>query len=144
MDDQQLELMPDHVGREPPRVHKPDEEPVPGVPGLTYGKAREVRRAARTGDPDGDDTHINACSVVSERLKAMFPHHLGVVNGRYVPPEEDGLGYGHTWNTLPDGRIFDATADQFTCGPQHAGDASCDDAEDIIVAPRGDPRYRTP
>lgn len=70
------------------------------------------------------DWDRGGCLWVSEALSDQYGWSL--VGGCYVVGDKH---YAHYWNLLPDGRLLDATADQWN------------DGDDIRVTSTDDPRY---
>lgn len=90
-----------------------------------------IRLAARReldgfGARRGEEETTGGCWVVAEQIDLRYG--FSSEDACYVLP--DGSHATHEWNLLPDGRILDATADQF--GEPDPG---------VRVAAAADPRY---
>lgn len=55
------------------------------------------------------DTYVGGCHIASRWIEIHYGFRQ--VKGCYV--YRDGIHADHCWNVLPDGRILDATAEQF-------------------------------
>ena len=75
------------------------------------------------------------CSWVSEWVAMTFGWNEN--GGCYIEPATGGH-IAHLWNELPDGRIFDGTADQFVI--RRDGEVGVD-PDGIRIVPGNDPRY---
>lgn len=86
-------------------------------PGLTPALLEElvsIRLAARrelggSGAHRGEEEATGACWIVAEQIDSRYG--FSSEDACYVLP--GGAHTTHMWNLLPDGRILDATADQF-------------------------------
>jgi hypothetical protein len=68
------------------------------------------------------------CGWVAEYIH----HHFGwpIVSGTYCNDADEPICNGHVWNILPDGAIFDSTADQLGMG------------HDFKIVPKSDPDFK--
>jgi hypothetical protein len=97
---------------------------------LEHGFLRQLGREWNTG----------GCGVVSEVLDVRYGWERD--GGCYAPNPDEGLHIAHYWNILPDGRIIDATADQFH--DDHMDPDWCEEAVTtgrVRVTASDDPRY---
>lgn len=104
-------------------------------PEFPYGKLLELRQDIRL-EENKTNIHHNVdhlwntgqCVWVAECIEHEFG--WSVQWGHYSSPEYgNGVHVDHLWNVLPDGRILDATADQFG------------DGDNIRITDGDDPRY---
>jgi len=68
------------------------------------------------------------CGFVAEYIADKFG--WGAVSGTYCNDADEPICIGHVWNVLPDGAIFDSTADQLGMG------------HDMKIVPKNDPDFK--
>ena len=86
---------------------------------LTDDELIEIARDFRDGLLDGRPPDL-MCMVVSAPLQGFLSAVYGVETTLEKLDFENG---DHVWLRLPDGRILDATADQFGLEPVYLGEA---------------------
>lgn len=112
-------------------------EPNPAYLSQLTRRIRLVEYAGTGGDFGG-------CGIVSEVLDVRYGWERSggcyIVNPTPVEGETETYHVAHYWNILPDGRILDATADQFHDAGED-GMFGSDTVGRVRITHAADPRY---